>query len=155
MACARKRLLPLFGAAAALALGGCVDMFTSVPPPDAVSWRGTTSAGNPEFAECGSFALELGQYQPPAFMWNTVSGRAWPTAVPETQLDKIAAMSRQWWLEGYVTPANFVEFETKLQQPIYFRARPYSVWRGTIAEDRMVLTESGSPCNREVVLVRG
>ena len=28
------------------------------------------------------------------------------------------------------------------------------VWRGTIADDRMVLTEFGSPCNREVVLLR-
>ena len=37
----------------------------------------------------------------------------------------------QWWLEGYVTAANFVEFETKMQRPVYFGARPYAVWRGT------------------------
>jgi hypothetical protein len=145
----------MLGVGAAMALGGCVDMFTGPPPSDAVAWKGTTTEGNPSYPECGSFALELGQYQPPTFMWNTVSGRAWPTAVPETQLGRWAAAYRQWWLEGYVTPANFVEFETKLQQPVYFRARPYSVWRGTITDDRMVLTESGSPCNREAVLVRG
>ena len=61
----------------------------------------------------------------------------------------------QWWLEGYVTEANFVEFETKLQQPIYFGARPYAVWRGTIDGRAHALVESGSPCDREVVLVRG
>ncbi len=154
MACARTRLFPMLGACALLALGGCVDMFTT-PPPDTVPWRGTTTVGNTAYAECGSFAFELGQYQPYAFMWNTVSGRAWPTATPQSLQDEWTASYRQWWLEGYVTPANFVEFETKLQQPIYFRARPYSVWRGTIADDRMLLTESGSPCNREVVLVRG
>ena len=66
-----------------------------------------------------------------------------------------AGAYRQWWLEGYVTEAEFVQFETKLQQPIYFGARPYAVWRGSIDGDRMVLTESGSPCDREVVLLRG
>ena len=154
MSRARLGLLPLLGSAA-LALGGCVDMFTGPPPTDVVAWRGTTTPGNTDIAECGSFDLELGQYQPPSFMWNTVSGRAVRATAQETELAKWQASLQQWWLEGYVTPANFVEFETKLQQPVYFRARPYSVWRGTITDDRMVLVESGSPCNREVVLVRG
>ena len=34
----------------------------SPPPADAVAWRGTTTAGNPAFPECGPFAFELGQY---------------------------------------------------------------------------------------------
>ena len=147
-------MLPTLAIGATLVLGGCVDVFTDRPPADAVAWRGTTSAGTTDAPECGAFLLELGQYQPPTFMWNTVSGRAWPTAVPATQVGKWTAAYQQWWLEGYVTPENFVEFETKLQQPVYFRARPYSVWRGQIVDDRMVLTESGSPCNREVVLVK-
>ena len=74
--------------------------------------------------------------------------------IPETQVGKWSRAYTQWWLEGYVTDANFVQLETKMQRPVYFGARPYAVWRGTIAEDRLVLTESGSPCNREVVLVR-
>ena len=154
MAWSREGLLPMLGIGAALALGGCVDMFTSPPPADAVAWRGTTTAGNPAFPECGAFAFELGQYLPPTFMWDTVSGRAWPTTVPETRIGKWSRAYTQWWLEGYVTDANFVQLETKMQRPVYFGARPYAVWRGTIAEDRLVLTESGSPCNREVVLAR-
>lgn len=155
MAWSRKGLLPMLGFGAALGLGGCVDMFIGPPPTDAIAWRGTTTAGDPAFAECGAFSFELGQFLPAAFLWDTVSGRAWPTAVPDTRLGKWAEAYRQWWLEGYVTDADFVQFETKLQQPVFFGARPYAVWRGTIADDRMVLTESGSPCNREVVLVRG
>ena len=139
---------------ATLALCGCVDMFTG-PPAGATPWRGTTTAGNPAYPECGAFAFQLGQYAPPAYLWNTVSGRAWPAAVPASEVDKWRTGFTQWWLEGYVSEANFVEFETKMQQPVYFGARPYSVWRGTIADDRMVMTESGSPCNREVVLTRG
>ena len=85
MAWSREGLLPMLGLGATLALGGCVDMFTSPPPADAVAWRGTTTAGNPAFPECGPFAFELGQYLPPTFMWDTVSGRAWPTTRSETQ----------------------------------------------------------------------
>jgi hypothetical protein len=150
----REELLPMLGLGAALVLGGCVDMFTG-SPPDAVAWSGTTTAGNTEFPGCGAFQFELGQYRPGTFMWDTVSGRAWPTQVPDTQTGRWAGAYRQWWLEGYVTEAEFVQFETKLQQPIYFGARPYAVWRGSIDGDRMVLTESGSPCDREVVLLRG
>jgi hypothetical protein len=146
--------LTLLGLVAGLGLGGCVDMFTRAPS-DAVAWRGTTSVGNAEFRECGAFLFELGQYRPAAFMWDTVSGRAWPTAEPATLSGRWAAALRQWWLEGYVTGAGFVQFESRRQQPVFFGARPYSVWRGAIAGDRMVLTESGSPCGREVVLVRG
>jgi len=84
-----------------------------------------------------------------------VSGRAWLATAPQTQVDKWAEDYSQWWLEGYVTSANFVEFESRRQQPIYFRAKPYAVWRGTIEDDRMTLVESGSPCNRQAVLARG
>ena len=59
-----------------------------------------------------------------------------------------------WWVQGYMTPANFVEFETRMQRPAFFRARPYAVWRGTRVDDRIELTESGSPCKRELVLTR-
>ena len=61
MAWSREGLLPMLGLGAAMALGGCVDMFTSPPPADAVAWRVTTTAGNPAFPECGAFAFELGQ----------------------------------------------------------------------------------------------
>ena len=129
----------------------------SPPPADAVAWRGTTTAGNPAFPECGAFAFELGQYLPPTFMWDTVSGRAWPTASSgHARLGKWAEAYTQWWLEGYVTDGQLrpVRDQAAAARSI-FGARPYAVWRGTIAEDRMVLTESGSPCDREVVLVRG
>jgi hypothetical protein len=157
MAWSRTGLLPLAGPAAlALALAGCVDMFTSVPPEGAVAWRGTTTAGDPALPECGAFDFELGQYAPPLYLWQTVSGRAWPTAVPAAgTLGRVADATTQWWLEGYVADDDFVQFESRRQRPVFFRARPYAVWRGTIAEDRMALTESGSPCGREVVLVRG
>ena len=144
----------LLGATAALALTGCVDMFTQAPA-DAERWRGTTTAGNPALPECGSFLFEVGEYHPRSFLWQTVSGRAWPLESPESLPARWSESATQWWLEGYVNEAQFVQLETKMQRPVYFRARPYSVWRGTIAGDRMALTESGSPCNRTVVLARG
>ena len=153
MAGPRSRILPLLAACAAV--GGCVDMFTQPPPDAPAAWSGTTTAGNPQFAECGPFLFELAQYQPPAYMWNSVSGRAWPINLPQGALAGWVASGTQWWLEGYVNDANFVEFETKMQQPVYFGVRPYSVWRGHIDGDQMALVESGSPCNREVVLARG
>lgn len=149
----RSRTVALLAAFAAL--GGCVDMFTQAPADAPAAWSGTTTAGNPEFPECGPFLFELAQYQPPGYMWNTVSGRASPTGTPAGTLSRWVASGTQWWLEGYVTSANFVEFETKMQRPVYFGARPYSVWRGSIEGDRLAMTESGSPCGREVVLVRG
>ena len=140
--------------AALAALGGCVDMFTQAPSDAPAAWSGTTTAGNAGFPECGPFLFELAQYQPPAYMWNSVSGRAWPVNVPQGALASWVASGTQWWLEGYVTSADFVQFESRRQQPIFFRARPYAVWRGTIADDHMTLVESGSPCNRQVVLAR-
>ena len=150
----RFGLTALTAAAAVTALGGCVDMFTSVPPADAVQWHGTTTAGNPAFPECAAFNFQLGQFDRPVFLSPVVSGRAWPEAAPTTILGKVNETFTQWWLEGYVTSANFVQFESRRQQPIFFRARPYAVWRGTIADDHMTLVESGSPCNRQVVLAR-
>lgn len=155
MAWSREGLLLIVGLGAALTLGGCSDMFTAPPPADSVAWTGTSTVGNPALPECGSFAFELGQFQPATFMWDTVSGRAFPTAAPETRMGRLTGKVTQWWVEGYVTDANFVQLETKMQRPVFFGARPYAVWRGSIADDRLVLTESGSPCNREVVLARG
>ena len=149
----RTRIIPMLAALAAL--GGCVDMFTQAPSDAPAAWSGTTTAGNAGFPECGPFLFELAQYQPPGYMWNTVSGKAWPTEAPSGSVAQLTASGTQWWLEGYVTDANFVEFETKMQRPVYFGARPYSVWRGHIEGDRMAMTESGSPQSREVVLVRG
>lgn len=155
MAWSREGLLLIVGLGAALTLGGCSDKFTAPPPADSVAWTGTSTVGNPALPECGSFAFELGQFQPATFMWDTVSGRAFPTAAPETRMGRLTGKVTQWWVEGYVTDANFVQLETKMQRPVFFGARPYAVWRGSIADDRLVLTESGSPCNREVVLARG
>ena len=149
----RTRIIPMLALLATL--GGCVDMFTQAPSDAPAAWSGTTTAGNAGFPECGPFLFELAQYQPPGYMWNTVSGKAWPTEAPSGSVAQWMASGTQWWLEGYVTDANFVEFETKMQRPVYFGARPYSVWRGHIEGDRMAMTESGSPCSREVVLVRG
>ena len=153
MAGRRSRTVALLAAFAAL--GGCVDMFTQAPPDAPAAWSGTTTAGNTAFPECGPFLFELAQYQPPGYMWDTVSGRASPTEAPSGAVARWVASGTQWWLEGYVTDANFVQFETKMQRPVYFGARPYSVWRGAIEGDHMTMTESGSPCSREVVLVRG
>ena len=85
---ARSGMMALAATAAALALGGCVDMFTSVPPADAVPWHGTTTAGNPAFPECAAFNFQLGQYDRPVFLSPVVSGRAWLAAVPQTHVGK-------------------------------------------------------------------
>lgn len=151
----RGSLLPLLGTVCALAVGGCVDMFTSVPPPDAEHWRGVTTAGVGGGPVCGPFALDVGLFADPIFMWQTIGGRAYRTATPDPDSRLAADGITTWWLEGYMTTADFVQFESRLQQPIILGARPYSVWRGTRNDERMMLVESGSPCGREVVLTRG
>ena len=151
----RGSLLPLLGTVCALALGGCVDMFTSVPPPDAAHWRGVTTAGAVGRPECGPFAIDVGLFADRLFLWETIGGRAYPTTTAATAPDQLLDHLSSWWLEGYMTPANFVQFESRLQQPVILGARPYSVWRGTRNDERMLLVESGSPCGREVVLTRG
>jgi hypothetical protein len=155
MARSRASWLPLTGIAFGLLLGGCVDMFTSVPPPDATRWRGTTTAGAADQPGCGPFALDLGLSTDPTFLWQVVDGRARPTTRSVRASDRVEGAFATWWLDGYMTPADFVQFESRLQQPVILGARPYAVWRGTRTDERMTLVESGSPCGREVVLTRG
>jgi hypothetical protein len=151
----RARLLPFRGAVAALALGGCVDMFTDNPPGGAARFRGVTTAGVVDIPECAPFALDVGVFPEPWYLWEQVSGRAYPTVPPESARAKLVDAVSSWWVEGYTTPAGFVQFDTRRQRPIYFGAKPYAVWRGSIEGERMVLEESGSPCGREAVLARG
>ncbi len=139
------RFLPAAAVAAMLALGGCVDMFTPAQPPATTRWTGLTTAGTADLAECQPFDLQVDLFQERLFTFETINGRAFPRA---------SSPVSTWWIEGYMTPANFVEFETRLQRPIYFRARPYAVWRGTMTADQITLVESGSPCHRQVVLTR-
>jgi hypothetical protein len=151
----RRSLLPLLGMGGALALGGCVDMFTSVPSSDASHWRGVTTAGVAGKPECAPFAVDVGVEADPLFMWQVVGGRARPTADAVATFGQTDFALSQWWLEGFMTPANFVQLESRLQRPVILGARPYAVWRGTRDDERIVLVESGSPCGREVVLTRG
>ena len=106
------------------------------------TWHGTTTAGNPAFPECQAFNFQLGQYRSAGV---PVAGGQRPRLGRlrrrNATLGKWDETFSQWWLEGYVTSANFVQFESRRQQPIYFRAKPYAVWRGTIEDDRMTLVE--------------
>lgn len=79
----RGSLLPLLGTVCAVALGGCVDMFTSAAPPDAEHWRGVTTAGVGGGSVCGPFALDVDLFADPIFMWQTIDGRAYPAATPD------------------------------------------------------------------------
>jgi hypothetical protein len=145
----------LMGAAGVLALGGCVDMFTDNPPGGAARFRGVTTAGAPGLPECAPMALDVGVFTEPWYLWEQVSGTGQPTPRPEGVEARIVEAVSTWWVEGYTTPSGFVQFDLRRQRPIYFGAKPYSVWRGGIDGERMVLEESGSPCRREVVLARG
>ncbi|HEX6015381.1 MAG TPA: hypothetical protein VFY87_26995 [Geminicoccaceae bacterium] len=152
----RARLLPLLGmAAGALALGGCVDMFTDNPPGGAARFRGVTSAGATGFPECAPMALDVGVFPERWYVWEQVSGRGHPAAAAEGAKARIVEAVSSWWVEGYANPAGFVQLDLRRQRPIYFRAKPYSVWRGSVDGERMVLEEAGSPCGREVVLAKG
>lgn len=132
-----------------LALGGCVDMFTPSQPPSTTRWSGVTTAGAADIPECRPFALDVALFAQPLYSFDTINGRAFPQA-PGIGVASVTT----WWVQGYMTPANFVEFETRMQRPAFFHARPYAVWRGTRVDDRIELTESGSPCNRALVLTR-
>jgi hypothetical protein len=138
-----------------LALGGCVDMFTEGPIVAAPRWTGTTTAGPAEIAECAPMAVDVAIVQDPLYLFRQLDGRAHPTVRPTAHLPRATAAVTTWWAEGYANPDDFVQFETRRQRPIYFRAKPYAVWRGNIVEDkRIVLEESGSPCNRSLTLDR-
>ena len=50
----------------------------------------------------------------PIFLWQTVGGRASrPTTPVRTSRRVSDGRSRTWWLEGYMTTANFVQFESR------------------------------------------
>lgn len=149
MARTSATLLPAMAVAATMALSGCVDMFTPTQPPSTTKWSGVTSAGATDLPECRPFSLDVALFAQPLYSFDTINGRAFPQG-PTTSL----ASATTWWVQGYMTPANFVEFETRMQRPAFFHARPYAVWRGTRVDDRIELTESGSPCNRALVLTR-
>ena len=117
MARSRKSLQPMLGLGATLALAGCVDMFTGPPPADAVRLARHHDRGQSGLSRMRRLRVRARPVPPPTFLWDTISGRAWPTAVPDSQLGKWAEAYTQWWVEGYVTKAEFVQFETKMQQP--------------------------------------
>ena len=148
------KLFPVAGVAASLALGGCVDMFTARQPADTSRFSGVTSAGAPDIPECRPFELNVALFQQPLYSWETIDGRAHPTTPPNSMAGHAGDLATSWWVQGYMTPANFIEFETRLQRPVFFNARPYAVWRGTLVADQITLVESGSPCHRQVVLTR-
>ena len=141
----------------AIALGGCVDMFTSKQPADADAWRGTDDRGKSGVPGVRSVRTSSSaSISGPTL--HVADGQRPGLAVRVHRIPTVRSMAdgiTTWWLEGYVTSANFVEFETRLQQPILPDLRPYSVWRGTRNAERMTLVEFGSPCDREVVLTRG
>lgn len=138
-----------------LMIGGCADMVIGDPPPSAQRWRGTTTAGPAGIEGCGPLAVDVAVYDDPLYFQRLVDGGAEPTAEVAGFWPRATDALTAWWIHGYVNRANFVQFETARQRPIYFRAKPYAVWSGTLEGDRGTLAESGSPCNRELVLTRG
>jgi hypothetical protein len=149
----RKHLIPTLGLAGLLALTGCVDAFTT-PLPEARTWSGTSTAGKTDLAECAPFGFLVDIRDNPVLFWPAVSGRAFPAATPAGVRQHATRTITSWWVEGYMTPSNFIQFESRMQAPLFFGARPYAVWRGTLADNRIALIESGSPCGRELVLTR-
>ena len=140
--------------AGALALSGCAAFVTDEPPPSAERWQGTTTAGPAGIPLCGPMVVDLAVYRDPLYRPRLADGLAVPTAAPVGARRRAVAFVTTWSVEGAVSPADEVRLELSRERPIYFRAKPYAVWRGPIDGERMTLTESGSPCNRELVLTR-
>ncbi|MEK0085591.1 hypothetical protein [Benzoatithermus flavus] len=166
---AEARNGPLLALGCLLALAGCVDMFTAssapviarwqgdtrpAPEGTAIVWHGTTTAGSTTAAVCAPLAFDVTVHRDPLTIPAAVNGRAYPTTAPEGVGQHVSGALTSWWIEGYQNSDNFVELESKMQRPVFFRARPYSVWRGIQDGNRIVLVESGSPCGRELVLTR-
>lgn len=152
-----------------LALPGCVDMFTAstapeigrwrgetrpAPAGEAIVWQGISSPGDTRAGGCGPLAFDVAIHRDPISIPLPVSGRAAAADAPGGTAERLSRALTTWWVEGYQNPDGFVQIESKLQRPAFFRARPYSVWRGVAADDRIALIESGSPCGRELVLTR-
>jgi hypothetical protein len=184
MAHARNGHIRLLALGWLLTLAGCVDMFTAsgapeiarwqgttqpapevvgrVPVSDAMPgvtvatiWRGTSTAGKPGVAGCDPLAFDVTVHGDPLSVPAVVNGRAYPTTAPQDTRQRLEAAVTSWWVEGYQNVDSFMQFESKLQRPVFFRARPYSVWRGAQSGEHIVLSESGSPCGRDLVLTRG
>jgi hypothetical protein len=153
MTLSREHLIPMLGLTGLLALTGCVDAFTT-RPPEAGVWSGTTTAGRTDLAECAPFGFLVDIHDNPVLFWPEVSGRAFPTVAPVGTRQQATNAVTTWWVDGYMMPSNFIQFESRMQAPLFFGARPYAVWRGTLDDDRIALVESGSPCGRELVLTR-
>jgi hypothetical protein len=145
----------LWGLLGAAALGGCADLFIGDPPPSAERWRGTTTAGPAVIDGCAPLAVDVAIYQDPFSLSRVVDGRAEPTTEVTGFLPRATDAVTTWWIQGDVSRTNVVQFESGRQRPVYFRAKPYALWRGVLEGDRATLVESGSPCNRELVLTRG
>ena len=114
-----------------------------------------TTAGVGGGSVCGPFALDVDLFADPIFMWQTIDGRAYPAATPDPDSRLVSDGITTWWLEGYMTTANFVQFESRLQQPDHPRRATLFRMARHPSDERMMLVESGSPCGREVVLTRG
>lgn len=139
-----------------LALGGCVDMLTGAPPGVSRTWRGTTTAGPAVLPECAPQRVEVALYDHPIYVPAQIQGRAYPLVEPEGYGARLTDAVTTWWAWGHMYPNRTVQFETRRQRPVYFRAMPYALWRGVMVEDdRILLDESGSPCGRKLVLTRG
>jgi len=153
MTLSRKHLIPTLGLAGLLALTGCVDAFTT-PFPEVGAWSGTSTAGKTDLPECAPFGFLVEIHDNPVLFWPAVSGRAYPAVAPVGARQQATNAVTTWWVEGYRMPSNFIQFESRMQAPLFFGARPYAVWRGALDDDRIALVESGSPCGRELVLTR-
>lgn len=139
-----------------LLLGGCVDMFTADPSVATARWTGTSTAGAAEYAECAPMTLDVAIWDDPLFLPQQIGGRAsLQPAEPRTLRTRAAEAASTWWVEGYMNPDYVVQLETRRQRPVYFRSKPYAVWRGNLVQDgRIELVESGSPCGRQLVLTK-
>ena len=99
----------------AVALGGCVDMFTRRRHRMPSSWRGVTTAGAMAASRVRAVRVRARPVSPiRSSCGRRSSGRACPAGHTRTlTAGWVRWRRRTWWLEGYVTAANFVQFESR------------------------------------------
>lgn len=138
-------LPPAAAGLAAFLLAGCVDMFAPRVPPAAGVWAGESSAVADK-PGCGAMAFDLAIFKSEIDDVQRISGRAQNAQTRDSYVVSL-------WVEGHLTPDDVAEFEVRQQQPLFFGARPYWLWRGTRQEDGTIVVREPVPfCGREVTL---
>jgi hypothetical protein len=129
---------------ALLALGGCADQAILRPPAESRPLVGMTSAGLGTAPECAGLELEIHEVE------SRLIGRAFP--VGDERRGAWADVRSSWWVDGITYPDGIAAFSIREMTPLVDGPRPFSLWRGRLADGRLEAAELPEGCGRTAVV---